>query len=428
MSLLINNISIITMDGKDKLIENGYILVNGNSIEEVGKGEYEGPISRLKVVNGEGCVAMPGLINMHTHVPMTLLRGYGEGLPLMKWLEEKIWPFEDKMTKDDIYIGSLLGIVEMIKSGTTTFVDMYYKIKQIASAATDLNCRAFLGNTIIGEEYDRQIEKTIELRDKLNNDLITVTFAPHAPYTCSTEALVKVGEVARKENIPIQIHLSETEEEVDNIYKTYGKTPIEHCKDLDLYKDNNIIAAHCVHVTDDDVRILKDNNVTVVNNPQSNMKLASGIAPLVNFLKEGVNVCLGTDGASSNNNLNMIEEMQTASLIQKVASEDATFLDAYEVLSIGTLNAAKALGMENSLGKIKKGYLADIILIDMTKPHLIPNYNTYTNIVYSAQGSDVKTVVINGKVVMKDYKLKLIDETILKQRVENSVNSILRKL
>lgn len=428
MSLLINNVSIITMDGKDKVIDRGYILINDNVIEKVEHGEYEGPISRLKVVDGEGCVAMPGLINMHTHVPMTLLRGYGEGLPLMSWLNDKIWPFEDKMTKEDIYIGSLLGIVEMIKSGTTTFVDMYYNLKEIAHAASDLNIRAFLGNTIIGEEFEKQIEKTISLKEKLNNELITVTLAPHSPYTCSSDALTKVAEVARKEDMIVQIHLCETKDEIETINKICKKTPIQYCEGLDLFKDNNVIAAHCVHITDEDIKILKENNVTVVNNPQSNMKLSSGVAPITKCIESGVNVTIGTDGASSNNNLNMIEEMQTASLVQKMVSNDPVVLDPYETISMATVNAAKSLGMEDSIGKIKEGFLADIILIDMTKPHLIPNYNTYSNIVYSAGNGDVKTVIINGKVVIKDYKLKLIDQTILKQRVENSVNSILRKL
>ncbi|MEG0642074.1 MAG: amidohydrolase [Clostridium sp.] len=428
MSILINNVSIITMDGKDKIIDKGHILINGNIIEKVVLGEYEGPITRLKVINGEDCIAMPGLINMHTHVPMTLLRGYGEGLPLMKWLNDKIWPFEAKMTKEDIYIGSLLGIVEMIRSGTTTFVDMYYKLSEIAHAADDLNMRAFLGNTIMGEDYNTQIDKTVELRDRLNNELITVTLAPHSPYTCSPEALTKVGEVARRENMPIQIHLSETLDENNTIYEDHKKTPIKYCEDLNLFRENKVMAAHCTHITNEDMDILNKNNVTMVNNTQSNMKLSSGMAPLLDAVKAGVNVCLGTDGASSNNNLNMIEEMQTASLIQKLTSKDATAMDAYETISLATTNAAKALGMEDSLGKIKEGYLADIILIDMTKPHLIPCFNPYSNIVYSAQGADVKTVIINGKIVMKDYKLKLIDQTILKERVENAVNGILRKL
>ena len=427
MSLLINNVSIITMENEN-VIEKGYILINDNKIEAVGNGEYEGAISGLKVINGDGCVAMPGLINMHTHVPMTLLRGYGEGLPLMSWLNDRIWPFEEKMTKEDIYIGSLLGIVEMIKSGTTTFVDMYYHLKEIASAAKDLNVRAFLGNTVIGEDWEEKIEKTISLRDKLNDDLITVMIAPHAPYTCSSKTLEMVGNIAREKNIPIHIHLSETKDEINTVNKEHKKSPIEYCEEVGLFKDNKVIAAHCVHITEEDMNILKKYNVTVVNNPQSNMKLASGVAPIYKCIEKGINVCIGTDGPSSNNNLNMIEEMQTTSMLQKMISNDPTILDAYSTIELATVNAAKALGMEDSLGKIKEGYLADIILIDMLKPHLIPNFSSYSNIIFSAQGSDVKTVIINGKVVMKNYKLKLIDESILRQRVENSVNSILRKL
>ncbi len=427
MSLLINNVSIITMENED-IIEKGYIHIKNNKIESVGKGEYEGPISGVKVIDGTGCVAMPGLINMHTHVPMTLLRGYGEGLPLMKWLNERIWPFEDKMTKEDIYIGSLLGIVEMIKSGTTTFADMYYHLKEIANAARDLNIRAFLGNTIIGENYEEEIQKTLCLKEKLDDELIKVMIAPHSPYTCSDKALEMVGNIAREKNLPIHIHLSETKDEINTVNKEHKKSPIEYCEEVGLFKDNKVIAAHCVHITEEDMNILKKYDVTVVNNPQSNMKLASGVAPIYKCIEKDINVCVGTDGASSNNNLNMIEEMQTTSMLQKMTSNDPTVLDAYSTIKLATVNAAKALGMENSLGKIKEGYLADIILIDMLKPHLMPSFSPYSNIVFSAQGSDVKTVIINGKVVMKNYKLKLIDESILRQRVENSVNSILRKI
>ncbi|MEF9952492.1 MAG: amidohydrolase [Clostridium sp.] len=428
MSILINNVSIITMDGKDNILNKGYILISGNTIEKVAQGEYEGPITSLKVIDGEGCVAMPGLINMHTHVPMTLLRGYGEGLPLMKWLNDRIFPFEAKMTKDDVYIGSLLGIVEMIKSGTTTFVDMYYKLAEIANAANDMNIRAFLGNTIIGEDYKKQIDKTITLRDTVESDLVKITFAPHSPYTCTTDALVEIGEAARKHNIPIQIHLSESRDEMDNMKNKHKVTPIKYCNDIGLFEGNKVIAAHCIHIDGEDMKILKETSTSMVVNPQSNMKLASGAAPAVEAKRKGVNVCLGTDGTSSNNSLNMIEEMKVFSLVQKLITSDANAMEPYTTLEVATVNGAKALGMEDSLGKIKEGYLADIILIDIKKPHLTPCYNTYANIVYSAQGSDVKTSIINGRIVMKDYKIKLIDETILIERAQNAVNSILSRL
>ncbi|MEG0129783.1 amidohydrolase [Clostridium sp.] len=428
MSILINNVSIITMDGKDNILNKGYILISGNTIEKVESGEYEGPITSLKVIDGEGCIAMPGLINMHTHVPMTLLRGYGEGLPLMKWLNERIFPFEAKMTKDDVYIGSLLGIVEMIKSGTTTFVDMYYKLSEIANAAKDMNIRAFLGNTIIGDDYKKQIDKTISLKESIQSDLVNITLAPHSPYTCSTEALIMVSEAGRVNNIPIQIHLSESREEIDTIKASHKVSPIKYCNDIGLFEGNKVIAAHCIHIDEDDMKILKDNKVAMVVNPQSNMKLASGTAPAIDAKRKGVNICLGTDGPSSNNSLNMVEEMKVFSLVQKLFNSDANVMDPYTTLEIATVNGAKALGMEDSLGKIKEGYLADIILIDTKKPHLTPCFNYYANIVYSAQGSDIKTSIINGKIVMKDYKIKLVDETILMERAQNAVNSILSRL
>jgi len=413
--LLIENIKVITMEG-DYIIPKGYIYIEDNKIVKVKEGVYEGGRDNLEVIDGNGCVALPGFINCHTHIPMTLLRGYGEGLPLMRWLNEKIWPFEARLTEEDIYNGALLGIIEMIKSGTTSFVDMYFREDTIAKACRRANIRGFLGSPIIGDMWERQIDETLSLYDEFKeDDLIKIFIAPHSPYTCSFETLKKVGEIARNYKLPIHIHIAETKDEVNIIREKYNKTPAEVCKDAGLYDENKVVAAHCVYLNDDDIIMVKNYDFSVVYNPQSNMKLASGAAPIVKMMKNGINVALGTDGASSNNNLNMIDEMKSASLLQKLTFNDATALSAYDTLKLATVNAAKAIGMEDKLGKIKEGFLADIILIDFNKPHLNPPTDIYSNIVYAANGSEIKTVIINGKVVLKDYKLLDIkeDETIL---------------
>ncbi|SEF54467.1 5-methylthioadenosine/S-adenosylhomocysteine deaminase [Caloramator fervidus] len=426
--LLIENVGIITME-ENNFIDEGYIYIEDGIIKEVKSGSFKGEKENLKKINGIGCIALPGFINCHTHVPMTLLRGYGEGLPLMRWLKEKIWPFEAKLEEEDIYNGALLGIIEMIKSGTTSFVDMYFKEDVIAKACKEANIRGFLGNPIIGDGWQGQVEDTISLFEKFKHDeMVKIFIAPHSPYTCSFECLKEVGEVARKLNIPIHIHIAETKDEVYITKDKYSLSPAFVCYETGLFDKNKTLAAHCVYLNDADMEMLLNYDFTAVYNPQSNMKLASGVAPVVKMIRKGINVALGTDGASSNNNLNMIEEMQTASLLQKLNCSDATALNAFETLQLATVNAAKAIGMENNLGYIKEGFYADIILIDFNKAHLNPKTDVYSNIVFSAQGSDVKTVIINGKVVMENYEIKVLDEEKVIFKANKSFKDVLSRL
>lgn len=428
MRTLIKNVMVVTMENEENVISRGYILIEENRIAEVRTGEYNGEIENIKIIDGDKCAAIPGLINCHTHIPMTLLRGYGEGLPLMRWLNEKIWPFEAKLTTDDIYFGTLIGSGEMIKGGTTAFVDMYFMEEYVAKAAREVGIRAYLGSPILGEAWKNQIDETLRLNEKFKNDnLINIMMAPHSPYTCNDNVLREAGNIARENRMSIHIHLSETMDEVNIIKNNYGKTSTELLRDVDVFQGNNVIAAHCVHVSNSDMDILKEYGVTAVYNPQSNMKLASGTAPVCEMIEKGINVAIGTDGASSNNNLNMIEEMQTASFLQKLSTGRATALSAYETLKLATVNAAKAIGMESELGKIKEGYLADIALVDLNKLHMVPLYDVYTNIVFASQGGDVKTVLIDGNVVMEDYVLKTLDEEYLKDNTWNKVQDILNR-
>ncbi|WP_373898989.1 amidohydrolase [Haloimpatiens sp. FM7315] len=411
MDLLIKNATIITMDEDNTIINNGYVLIKDNIIKEVSKGDYKGELLNLKVIKGEGFCVMPGIINCHTHSAMTLLRGYGEGLPLMRWLSEKIWPVEAKLKEKHIEMGTMLACIEMLRSGTTAFNDMYFMQREVKKVAVDTGMRAVLGLPIIGENWEKQIEYSLELLNEIrkeNRENINMMFAPHAPYTLNFEALKSISEVAKRENKGIHIHIAETKDELNTIKDKYNMTPCELLEKSGVL-DVNVLGAHCVHLSESDMEIIKGKKVNPVYNPQSNMKLASGIAPVAKLLELGVNVCLGTDGASSNNNLNMFEEMETGALLQKLKYEDATKLSAYNVMKMATVNGAKALGFEK-LGEIKEGFKADMIMLNLNKPNMIPNYDICSNIAFSANGSEVEYVIINGKIIMEKGAFLNIDE------------------
>ena len=307
MNLLIKNITILSMAGKDEVIENTNMYIEDDKIVHIG--ELKEDIKVNRIIDGKNKVAMPGLVNAHTHIGMSLLRNYADDLPLHEWLTKKIWPIEAKLTAEDIYWGSLLSMVEMIQSGTTTFCDMYFFMDEVGKGLEESGIRGVLTRGII-EEPGKEKEKLDDTRELYKNwhgkgeGRIKVMVAPHAPYTCSPAYLEDVMDLAHELDTGIHIHLSETKKEVEDSYKTYGKSPIKHVYDLGLFKLPTI-AAHCVHVDESDIKILMENNVSPVNNPSSNLKLASGFAPIDEMLKFGVNVSLGTDGSSSNNNLNM---------------------------------------------------------------------------------------------------------------------------
>jgi len=413
MNIIIKDVSIVTMNENDDIIKNGYIVINREKIKEVGYGEYNGDCKDYKIIDGKNSCVMPGLVNCHTHAAMTLLRGYGEGLPLMKWLNEKIWPMEAKFREEHISVGTKLAIIEMIRTGTTTFNDMYFFQKEVLEVAQEFNIRAVLGTPIIGDAWKEQLKSAVKLNDFVkeyskNEDMIKTMIAPHAPYTLSKEALIRVAETAKQQYIGVHIHISETQDEVDIIKSKYDLTPTEFLLSTGIL-DNKVIGAHCVHMTDNDIKILRDKKVSVAYNPQSNMKLASGVARIAEMLDNGVNVCLGTDGTSSNNNLNMFEEMETGALLQKLWYKDTTKLNGSDMLNIGTVNGAKALGFEK-LGRIEEGYKADLVMLDMNRPNMIPRYDIDSNIVFSASGNEVHTVIINGEIVLYNGEFLNIDE------------------
>ena len=413
--LLIKDALLITMaeeiNNNGELVR-GDILINNQIIEEIGSITYDA--AEVEIIDGKDCVALPGLINCHTHAAMTLLRGYADDMELMPWLEQKIWPREAKLTSDSIYWGSMLANLEMIKSGTTTFADMYFFMEDVAKATLESGMRAVLSRGMIGfgDRGEKALEESRQFIQAWQNQgqgRITCILGPHAPYTCPPEYLIKVMELANELKVGIHIHLAETKKEFTDIRKQYDKTPIDHVNSLGLL-DLPVIAAHCVHLTEDDVDILKEKGVGVAHNPSSNMKLASGMAPVPHLLEVGINVGLGTDGAASNNNLNMWEEMHIAALLHKVSWGDPTLLPAFQVLKMGTVLGANALGIGNQIGTLEVGKKADIILVDLNQPHLCPQHAVVANLIYSAQASDVKTVIIDGQIVMKDRKVLTIDE------------------
>ncbi|MEG2539555.1 MAG: amidohydrolase, partial [Clostridium sp.] len=324
-------------------------------------------------------------------------------------------------TEDHIYWGSMLSIAEMIKTGTTTFNDMYFFMEDMAKAVEKTGIRASLSRGMMGESAEGD-DRFNELRSLYNNyngacnGRITVMAGPHAPYTCSDEYLESVMDIADELNIPLHIHLSESKGEVEDSYSAKGVSPIAHMENIGLF-NRKTVAAHCVHLTEEDIDILKKHNVSVAYNPGSNLKLGNGFAPICSMIDKGVNVALGTDGASSNNNQNMFEEMNLASIVNKSVTGDTTKVPAMKAIEMATINGARALGIEDRVGSIEVGKNADIILVDMEKPHLYPQLDAASSMVYSAQGSDVSDVLVDGNILMENYKLTTIDFKEVKENI-----------
>jgi 5-methylthioadenosine/S-adenosylhomocysteine deaminase len=409
MKILIKQALVLTMT--DDTITSAEIGILDDTILFIGQAPED--FSPDKIIDGKDCLVMPGLVNAHTHSAMSLLRNYADDIPFWDWLTKKVWPVEGRMNAEDIYWGSMLSIAEMIRSGITSFADMYFHSGATARAAVDCGIRCSIAQGLLGssEEDEMRFADTRRLTEEwhqTHNGLITVMAGPHAPYTCDDAFIAKVLDLCTELGLPIHIHLSESRKEVDDSLARYGHSPIQHMNTLGVFS-HHTLAAHCVHLMPEDFSILSENNVHVVHNPASNLKLGNGIAPLAKMFKEGISVSLGTDGSSSNNNLNLFEEMNLASLLAKGTSHDPTVVPAYEALKMGTINGAKALNIDAAVGTLEPGKKADLILVDLNKPHFHPNYNPVSSLVYSAQASDVKTVIINGNIVMENHAFTTID-------------------
>jgi 5-methylthioadenosine/S-adenosylhomocysteine deaminase len=413
MKILIDNISIIPMTRHNYLIEKGFVVIENQIIKELGEGDAPKD-NYHKIIDGRNRVVLPGFVNAHTHAAMTLLRGYADDLPLMEWLITKIWPLEAKLSPEDVYWGTMLAIVEMIKSGTTTFADMYFFMDEVAQAVDVSGIRAVIARGMVGTGpgAEKALNESRDLVGKWHQKAggrISCLLGPHAPYTCPPDYLTRVIKLATDLKVGIHIHLAETKDEIQNIQNLYGKSPVVYLQDLGVLS-HQVVAAHCVHLDDQDIKILQESNTGVVHNPESNMKLASGIARVPDMLKAGIPVALGTDGASSNNNLDMLQEMRTCALLHKVKTMDPVVLPAYEALEMATVNGAKVLGLDQQIGKLQPGLRADMIILDLSQAHMIPRYDLIANIVYSAQAGDVNTVIIDGKIVMENRKITTINE------------------
>ncbi len=421
------------MNSRDAIIENGSIATEKNKIIYVGRETKAPKIKAETTIDGKGKVATPGLINCHTHLPMTLFRGIAEDQPLTTWLTQTIWPLEAKLTPNDIYQGALLGCLENIKNGTTTFADMYFHEEKIAKAIEKAGLRAVLAQGIIEaenrEKGERMLKESVEFAQKYNgyaDGRITAQLGPHAVYTCSPQLLTQTREEASKLNIGIHIHVAESKQMVKLVKKRHGLTEIELLESINFLK-SNVLAAHCIHLTEKEMQIMAKHNVKVSYNPTANMKIASGTPKIKTLTDLGITVGIGTDGPASNNNLDMFKEMKTAALLQKIRYMDPTVLPAQQVVEMATTDGAKALGLEKTVGSLEVGKKADIILIDFRKPHLTPIHDPYANIVYSARGSDVDTVIVDGKLLMEGRKVKTLDEQEVMQKAQRTASNLLTR-
>ncbi|MCP4681731.1 MAG: amidohydrolase [Desulfobacterales bacterium] len=402
------------MDGQGTVLENSFLCVDGDTISYIGIDGRE-TFTAKKVIDAKGGLVLPGLFNCHTHSAMSLFRGLADDLPLMEWLNNYIFPVETRIDEDFVYLGTILACAEMIMSGTTTFCDMYIFEGEAARAAHEAGMRCLVGEVLYdfpSPNYgpvEKGLEYTQSLIQKWENDpLVSIAVEPHSLFTCSPDLLTAANELALNYNVPLIIHVAETLNEISEVKERYGKRPIEHLDALGLLGPH-LIADHCVHLEDEEIKTLADHGVKVVHNPESNMKLASGIAPIPRLLAHGVTVGLGTDGCASNNNLDLFTEMDMAAKLQKIETMDPTVMDAHTVLKMATIDGAGALGMEHISGSLEVGKKADIIIVDTNKPHLTPMYSPYSHLVYAARGDDVSHSIINGRLVMEDRKLLTLD-------------------
>lgn len=419
--ILIKNINVIPMYEEGLVLENVNIYIEEGKIKEISNKEYEAD----KVIDGTGKLAIPGLINTHTHVGMSLFRNHGNDLALYDWLTKAIFPLEAKLTADDVYYGSMLNMVEMIKSGCTRFVDMYMYEDGVAQAAEEIGMGAVIATGFVdANDFNEASDLVREAVKKYkDSSLIDVAVAPHAIYTVSRDNLEKLTGLSSDLDTLMHIHVSETKKEILDSMNEYKMSPVKYLNEIGLF-DRPTIAAHCVHVDDEDMNILKEKEVSVAHNASSNLKLASGFAPVAKMEDLDINVTIGTDGSASNNNINMIEEIHLASLLAKGVSKNPKALDAYTSLKLATVNGAKAI-RRIDLGKIAEGYTADIAIYDLDGIHMSPINDLISSVVYSLQGSDCNTVIIDGKVVMEDRKILNINEEDLKREVRERADRLI---
>lgn len=402
--LLFENDDII-IKNKDILIENGKIIKIENEIKE----------NAEKIIDAKNHIIMPGLINTHAHIPMSIFRETTEGCKLYEWLSEKIWPIEDNLTKEDIYWASMLSYIEMISTGTTCVNDQYFMSEQIRMAAEKCKVRSVLTRTIVDngsnlQEKVKEFENFYDTRNK-EDDLITYSIAPHALYTCLDKALKVCADLAKKYNLPIHTHFLESIDEIEDIKNKHGRPAIQVLKDY--FSDVHTILAHCVKLTDEDIKILQNMDCGIAHNPVSNLRLGCKIADTTKYLKQGLNIALGTDGQGSGSNLDMFEAMRIACLAQGGIHENEERITAKDAIKMATINGAKLLQLNDKIGSIEVGKDADIILVDIEEKldniTMLPNLNEIANLVYNTNGQNVRTTIVKGNILMENREIKNID-------------------
>lgn len=423
MGILLKDILAALPEGEKDIIRKADLYVEGNrivSIDEEPKG-----FQAEKIIEGKDRLAIPGLINCHTHSYMSFMRNVADDLSFMDWLFGTIDPIEQKMTDEDTYWGACLAIIEMMKSGTTCFNDMQMNIHQTTRAVKESGMRAVICRGLVGSGDDEggqmRLRQAFEERDAAKDcDRLSFMLGPHAPYTCDEGYMRIVSEEAKKNHMRIHVHLSESESEIQQIKEKYGCSPIEMAERNGLF-DVPAIAAHCVQITESDMEILKAKGVSVVTNPASNMKLGNGFAPVSEMLEKGINVCIGTDGAASNNSLNLFHEMSLLALIHKGVKRTPQCISAAQNFRIATINGAKALGLSEEIGSLEVGKKADIAILNLNTPSLTPRNNLLAGLSYSANGSEVETVIIDGKITMENRRVLTMDEEVVYEKVNEII-------
>jgi 5-methylthioadenosine/S-adenosylhomocysteine deaminase len=429
MNLLIEQATLVTVNARDDVLADADLAIAGDRI--VGVGAAPSGFVPDRVLDGRDRIVLPGLVNTHTHLSMTLMRNYADDLAFWPWLLERVKPLEDHLVPEDVRIGARLGLAEMIRGGTTCFHDMYFHLDEVADevASTGMRarlCGALFDNSGQGEQL---LESAVGVHERWHakaGGRVTVGLGPHSPYLCSPGYLREILGEAERLKCGLHVHVAETEREVAESRERHGVTPVQLLADLGCFRVP-VVAAHGIYVDADDQRLLREGGVSVAHNPGSNLKLANGIAPVHELLERGINVSLGTDGAASNNNLNLFEEMHLAALLQKWLRRDAEALPARQVLRMATINGAKALGLDSQIGSLEIGKRADVIVIDAAQPHLAPRHDPIALLVYSAQAADVSTVLVDGRILLEERALTTLDDDALLAQAGEQTRRLLQR-
>lgn len=429
---IIKNGYFAVMNGEKSVIS-GVMVIEDDRIRYVGEQAPADLPADIETVDGKGLLFMPGLVNTHGHAAMSLLRGYGDDLALQVWLQDKMWPMEAKFTSQDVYWGTALSVIEMLKGGTTTFVDMYDHMDQVAKVVEESGMRGCLMRGAIGlcpedvqkMKLDEAVQFAKDWHGKADGR-ITTMMSPHAPYTCPPAFIEKFVQAAHDLDLPMHTHMSETAAEVQQNVNDYGLRPVAHLEKLGMFTRPTLLA-HAVHLTDEEIEVLAKYNVSVSHNPGSNLKLASGVARVTDLLNAGVTVSLGTDGAASNNNLDMFEEMRLAALIHKGVSGDPTAVPALEALRLGTEYGAKSIGLQDEIGLLQAGMKADFIAVDINQPHFMPHTDLISHVIYSASAKDVSHVWVDGKQVVKNGQCITLDEEKIMHEAQACFEGLLKR-